>query len=144
MVQLCRINPVRSRFCEDLLKYTLYQLIFASQDIIHVPRRPHEPYFLPENFGAIGTSDLLHLRSSEKLDKARIKCNTTDSKNDFQEYFNHVWSLLDISKPANWKEALNMFSYLITVALVQFTTRCKHVNEKKQYMIPSNHSQTHQ
>ena len=46
-----------------------------------------------------------------------MRCKTTDSKNDFQEYFNHVLSLLDVSKPTNWKEALNMFSYLITVAL---------------------------
>ena len=34
MVQLCRINLVRARFCEDSLKYALYKLIFASQDII--------------------------------------------------------------------------------------------------------------
>ena len=68
--------------------------------------------FSQKKIGVIGASDLLHPGSSEKLDKARIKCNTTDSKNDFQEYFNHVWSLLDISKPTNWKQALNMFSAL--------------------------------
>ena len=46
-----------------------------------------------------------------------MRCKRTDSQNDFQEYFNNVLSLLDVSKPTNWKEALNMFSYLITVAL---------------------------
>ena len=78
-----------------------------------VPGKPDELYFLPENFGA---SDLLQPVSPEKLEEARMKCKTTDSKNDYQEYFNHVLCLLDVLKPNNWKEALNMFSYLITVA----------------------------
>ena len=105
MVQLC-INPVRSRFCEDSLKYTLYLLAYICESRHNtVPGRPDKLYFFPEYFGVIGASDLLQSGSPEKLDKARIKCNATDSKNDFQEYFNHVWSLLDISKAANWKEA---------------------------------------
>ena len=45
-----------------------------------VPRKPNELYFLPENFGA---SDLLQPVSPEKLDEARMKYKTTDSKNDF-------------------------------------------------------------
>ena len=53
-----------------------------------VPRKPDELYFLPENFGA---SDLLQPVSPEKLDEARMKYKTTDSKNDFQEYFNHFF-----------------------------------------------------
>ena len=106
MVQLCRINPVRSRFCEDpcIEIHTILAYICQSRHNT-VPGRPDELYFLPENFGVIGASDPFQPGSPEKLNKARIKCNTTDSKNDFQEYFNHVWSLLDISKPANWKEA---------------------------------------
>ena len=53
-----------------------------------VPRKPDELYFLPENFGA---SDLLQPVSPEKLDEARMKYKKTDSKNDFQEYFNHFF-----------------------------------------------------
>lgn len=53
-----------------------------------VPRKPDELYFLPENFGA---SDLLQPVSPEKLDEARMKYKTTDSKNDIQEYFNHFF-----------------------------------------------------
>ena len=53
-----------------------------------VPRKPDELYFLPENFGA---SDLLQPVSPEKLDEARMKYKTTDSTNDFQEYFNHFF-----------------------------------------------------
>ena len=49
-----------------------------------VPRKPDELYFLPENFGA---SDLLQPVSPE----ARMKYKTTDSMNDFQEYFNHFF-----------------------------------------------------
>ena len=79
-----------------------------------VPRKPDELYFLPENFGA---SDLLQPVSPEKLDEARMKYKTTDSKKDFQEYFNHFLSLCNISTPTNWREALNLFSYLITIAL---------------------------
>ena len=79
-----------------------------------VPGKPDELYFLRENFGA---SDLLQPVSPEKVHEARMKCKTTDSKNDFQEYFNHVLSLLNVSNPTNWKEALNMLSYLITVVL---------------------------
>ena len=84
MVLLCRVNSARSRLCEDSQEYTLYWP--ARLDT--VPRKPDELYFLPENFGA---SDLLQLVSSEKLDEARMKCKTTDSKNDFQEYFNHIF-----------------------------------------------------
>ena len=58
MVQLCRINPVRSRFCEDSLKYTILAYICQSRHNT-VPGRPDELYFLPENFGVIGASDLL-------------------------------------------------------------------------------------
>ena len=65
-------------------------------------------YFSPRNFGVL---DLLQPVSSEKLDEARMKCRTTDSTNDFQEYFNHVLSLLDVSKPSNWKGAFSMFLF---------------------------------
>ena len=57
-----------------------------------VPGKPDELYFLP---------DLLRPVSPEKLEEARMKCKTTDSKNDFQEYFNRVLSLLDVLKPNN-------------------------------------------
>lgn len=84
MVLLCRLNSARSRLCEDSQEYTLYWP--ARLDT--VPRKPDELYFLPENFGA---SDLLQPVSPEKLDEARMKYKTTDSKNDFQEYFNHFF-----------------------------------------------------
>lgn len=84
MVLLCRVNSARSRLCEDSQEYTLYWP--ARLDT--VPRKPDELYFLPENFGA---SDLLQPVSPEKLDEARMKYKTTDSKNDFQEYFNHFF-----------------------------------------------------
>ena len=80
-----------------------------------VPGKPEELYYLPENFGA---SNHLHPVSPEKLDEARLKCKATDFNNDFQEYsINHVLSLLNVSKPSNWKEALSLFSYLIRVAV---------------------------
>ena len=63
-----------------------------------VPGIPDELYFLPENFGA---SDHLQPVSPEKLDEAKMKCKETDSNNDFQEYFNHVLSLCNISKPTH-------------------------------------------
>lgn len=84
MVLLCRVNSARSRLCEDSQEYTLYWP--ARLDT--APRKPDELYFLPENFGA---SDLLQPVSPEKLDEARMKYKTTDSKNDFQEYFNHFF-----------------------------------------------------
>lgn len=84
MVLLCRVNSARSRLCEDSQEYTLYWP--ARLDT--VPRKPDELYFLPENFGA---SDLLQPVSPEKLDEARMKYKTTDSKNDLQEYFNHFF-----------------------------------------------------
>lgn len=84
MVLLCRVNSARSRLCEDSQEYTLYWP--ARLDT--VPRKPDELYFLPENFGA---SDLLQPVSPEKLDEARMKYKTTDSKSDFQEYFNHFF-----------------------------------------------------
>lgn len=84
MVLLCKVNSARSRLCEDSQEYTLYWP--ARLDT--VPRKPDELYFLPENFGA---SDLLQPVSPEKLDEARMKYKTTDSKNDFQEYFNHFF-----------------------------------------------------
>ena len=79
-----------------------------------VPGKPEELYYLPENFGA---SNYLHPVFHEKLDEARLKCKATDFNIDFQEYFNHVLSLLNVSKPSNWKEALSLFSYLIRVAV---------------------------
>ena len=84
MVLLCRLNSARSRLCEDSQEYTLYW----PARLDSVPRKPDELYFLPENFGA---SDLLQPVSPEKLDEARMKYKTTDSKNDFQEYFNHFF-----------------------------------------------------
>ena len=78
----------------------------ARQDT--VPGKPDELYFLPENFGA---SDILQPVSFEKLYQARMKCKTTDSKNEFQEgtNFNHILSLLDVSKPVSGRS----FKYVL-------------------------------
>lgn len=78
----------------------------------HETGKPGELYYLPENFGA---SNHIHPVSPEKLDEARLKCKARDFNNDFQEYFNHVLSLLDVSKPSRWKEALSLFSYFSLV-----------------------------
>ena len=64
-----------------------------------------------------GASNHLHPVSLEKLDKAWLKCKTADFNDDFEEYFNHVLSFLNVSKPSHWKEVLSLFSYLIKVAL---------------------------
>ena len=59
-----------------------------------VPGKPDELYFLPENFGVL---DLLQPVSPGKLDEARMKCKTTDSKNAYHFYF--WWRDSSLSQP---------------------------------------------
>lgn len=75
-----------------------------------VAGKPDELYFLPEMSNA---TDQLHGVSQDKIDEAKLKCTSSDTTNDYQEYFNHVLSLLGMEKPNHWKEALQLYSYLI-------------------------------
>lgn len=72
--------------------------------------KPDELYFLPE---MTSTADQLHEVSHDKIEEAKLKCTSSETTNDYQEYFIHVLSLLGMRKPNHWKEASHLYSYLI-------------------------------
>ena len=61
-----------------------------------VAGKPEELYFLPEKSNV---TDQLHEVSQDKIDEAKLKCTSSEATNDYQEYFNHVLSLLVMEKP---------------------------------------------
>jgi hypothetical protein len=79
-----------------------------------VPGKPEELYFLPENSNA---TDQLQSVSQDKVEEARLRCVTSDANNDYQDYFEHLLSLIDLSKPNNWKEALDLYCHLVSAAV---------------------------
>lgn len=75
-----------------------------------VAGKPDELYFLPEKSN--GTNQL-HEVSQDKIEEAKLKCTCSPITNDYQEYFSHVLSLRGMKKPTHWKEALQLYSFLM-------------------------------
>ena len=75
-----------------------------------VAGKPDDLYFLPEKFNV---ADQLHPVPLDKIEMARARCTTSETTNDYQDYFDHVLSLLGKQKPSHWKEALQLYTYLM-------------------------------
>lgn len=78
-----------------------------------VPGKPDELFFPAEEFGGV---DQLQPVSDTKMGELLSQSDNAVVKNDYQDYFEHVLVLQGLEKPRNWRDALSLFNYLLSVA----------------------------
>ena len=70
-------------------------------------------YFLPEQHGG---TDLKQHISEQMITDISENVVIRDYANEYTEYFDYVTHFLNIPKPTNWREALDLYEKLLSVS----------------------------
>ena len=72
------------------------------------PGRPDSLFFLAEHHGS--------RVPQEEIDYVMQHVVYSNSRNEYQEYFDYIIATLGLNKPTNWEEADNLYRQLIVIA----------------------------
>ena len=74
--------------------------------------RPESLYYLPE---LTESEDHKQLVTLDKFEDVSENVVVRDYRNEYTEYFEHVMQVSQMETPNNWRSALDLYRYFLTV-----------------------------